>query len=267
MCGIFGFALKNAVNVHEAVNLLEILEREKSEKEKNPLGGYGAGVAFLALNGEVKVSKAGKTSSSPARKLYELVENEPTRVLIGHVRFPIPEFMQTSGFKETAQPYLARCLSPNLTVVSVHNGKVANYKQLKEKLKHRHFFESEKVEFIDSEIIPHLFEELTLEKPSANKDNALAHLFSELKGGGNTAAILQLNSSNKLLHLFHKGKTRGLTVWTNDHGEIIFCSRENVVQKTLFGTLIAKEGFRKIFGAGFREDKAWKHSFRIEGFL
>ena len=264
MCGIFGFALHKPVRVHETIELLKVLERHQIEGEKYPLGGYGAGIAFLTSKGEVKVVKVGKVAGSPSEKLYEMVSEDSTRVLIGHVRFPSPEFMHTSVFKETTQPYVTKCFS-DLTVISAHNGKVANFKQLREKLKFNHIFESEKVEFIDSEVIPHLFEEQIVRNSSA--ENALDTLFTAIKGN-NTAALLQLSGSEEgFLHLFHKGETRGLTVWTNKQGEILFCSRKAVAKETSFRPLLLERNFNTMFSVAYHEPTFWKHSFCIKAFM
>lgn len=260
MCGIFGFALRRPVRVYTVIELLKILEQHQVEGEKFPLGGYGAGIAFLTLKGEVKAAKVGRIVASPSERLYKMISDESARILIGHVRFPSREFMQTSVFKETSQPYVTNCVS-NLTVISAHNGKVANYKELKENLKLAHVFESEKVEFIDSEVIPHLFEELVTTKTSPEK--AFDRLFTLLEGN-NTTALLQLNGSGEgFLHLLHKGKTRGLTVWTNKQQEILFCTRKAVVEETSFERILLEGEFHEIFSAGYREPKFWRRSFQL----
>jgi|Deesub1362B_J571_1020462.scaffolds.fasta_scaffold01366_6 glucosamine 6-phosphate synthetase-like amidotransferase/phosphosugar isomerase protein len=266
MCGIFGFALRSPIEVNEAIALLEILEEDKKEDERHPVGGYGAGLAFLASNGNFSLIKVGKTTNSPSRELYKWIDDEPTRVLIAHVRFPSPKFMYTSRFKEAAQPYHTQCLSRDLTIISAHNGNVINYERLKQTLKPNHVLESEKVGFIDSEVIPHLFEELVLKISTTEK--AMESLFSALEGN-NTVAVLQLiNKVEKgFLHLIHKGKTRGLTVWTNSLGEVIFCSRKTVVNKTSFKTLISKGSFQEIFYVDNKETRFWKRSFRLQPFI
>lgn len=224
MCGIFGFALAKPVSLKKVFGLLEKLEVHQYPQEPKPVGGYGAGVAILLNDGSVLFEKVGKVSSSPVRQLAEIVNAkiDEASVLLGHVRMPSPEFMKTAKFKETAQPYVAE-LDPNLTVVSVHNGKVENYKELREKLGEEHVFESEKVELVDSEVIPHYFTELLNELEDA--DEALYTLFCSLQGS-NAIAMLQVDEENTFLHLLHRGKTRGLTVWANERNEVVFCSRK-----------------------------------------
>ena len=88
-------------------------------------------------------------------------------VLIGHVRYPSPGNMKNVEAKETAQPYIGS-FEPNLTVASAHAGQVENYQELKAKLK-AHTFESERLGFIDSEIIPHYFAELFSAQADSDK--------------------------------------------------------------------------------------------------
>jgi glucosamine 6-phosphate synthetase-like amidotransferase/phosphosugar isomerase protein len=169
------------------------------------------------------LDKVGKVEGSPIGYLSKTIDVSEASVLIGHVRMPSPQFMRTTRFKETAQPYLARCY-PNLKVVSAHNGNFLNYKKIREKLSDVHTFESEEIELIDSEVIPHFFEELLKEKKEA--DEALAAVFSALEGP-NAVSLLQIGQECVFLHFIHKGKTRGLTIWTNKQNEVIFAPEKN----------------------------------------
>ena len=260
MCGIFGFALKKPVPLAEVFKLLEKLEVHQYPQEPRPVGGYGAGVAILLNDGNVFFEKVGKVNNSPVRHLAKIVNEEidEASVLIGHVRMPSPEFMESAKFKETAQPYVVE-LEPNLTVVSVHNGKVENYKELREKLGKEHVLESERVELIDSEVIPHYFEDLLNEMD--NIDEALYALFCALHGS-NAIAMLQINEENTFLHLIHKGKTRGLTVWTNERSEVIFCSRkEPLIQE--FNDTLVRGKFKEKVSIAWRENVGLKLSFPV----
>ena len=258
MCGIFGFALINPLSLAKVFRLLEKLEVHQYPREPKPVGGYGAGVSILSNEGNVILEKVGKIGDSPAKCLSEIVKVDEASVLVGHVRMPSPEFMETAKFKETAQPYVVE-FDPNLTIVSVHNGKVENYKELREKLGKERVFESEKVELIDSEVIPHYFEELLNEIDDIN--DALYTLFCALKGS-NTIAMLQIDEENTFLHLIHKGKTRGLTVWTNERNEVIFCSRkEPLIQE--FNNTLVKGKFKEKVSIAWREDVGLKLSFPV----
>ncbi len=163
MCGIFGFTLMKPIPLVKVFKVLEKLEVHQYVREPKPLGGYGAGIAILKSDRNIVLKKVGKVDGSPARYLSKIVDVAEASVLVGHVRMPSPWFMKTASFKETAQPYVA-CCHPDLKVVSVHNGNFVNYKGAREKLSKVHTFESEKIELIDSEVIPHFFEELLKEK-------------------------------------------------------------------------------------------------------
>lgn len=227
MCGIFGFVLKKPIETAKALRVLQKLEKHQYPNEPKPVGGYGAGIAAFTSSGTVLLEKVGKVNGSPAEQLSKMCRLSSASVLLGHVRMPSPWFMKTAQFRETAQPYLAQCLS-RFKIISVHNGNVTNYKAVREKLGEKHVLESEKVELIDSEVIPHLFEELLTER--SNCQEALDAFYSIIEGS-NTAALLQIEDNRFLLHLIHKGKTRGLTVWRNDEGELVFCSRKEPLKE------------------------------------
>ena len=260
MCGIFGFTLTKPIPLARVFGLLEKLEVHQYPQELKPVGGYGAGVAILLNDESVLFEKVGKINNSPVRHLAKIVDAKVSEasVLVSHVRMPSPEFMESANFKETAQPYVVE-LDPNLTIVSVHNGKVENYKELREKLGKEHVFESEKVELIDSEVIPHYFEELLNEIDDI--DETLYILFCALKGS-NAIAMLQTDEENTFLHLIHKGKTRGLTVWTNERNEVIFCSRKEPLIEEFNNTLVRGK-FKEKVSIAWREDVGLKLSFPV----
>jgi glucosamine 6-phosphate synthetase-like amidotransferase/phosphosugar isomerase protein len=236
MCGIFGFVLKKPLSMNKVFAVLEKLEISQYPGEKLPVGGYGAGIAVMLDDGGVISEKVGKNADSPAGQLAQIMKPRisQARVLIGHVRHPSLEFMDTVKFKEAAQPYVEN-FEPELTIVSAHNGRVENYMVLKAKLK-AHVFESEKIRLIDSEVIPHYFGALLNETEDASQ--AAHKLLDSLKGKTvGSIALLQLDSENQILHLLHKGWSRGLTIWANDKGEVIFCTRPEPVLEELKETL------------------------------
>jgi glucosamine 6-phosphate synthetase-like amidotransferase/phosphosugar isomerase protein len=249
MCGIFGFTMKKPVSVAKVFKTLQKLEVHQLPQEARPVGGYGAGVAVVLEDGSVLTRKVGKVGSSPVQDLIKEVEVKEASVLLGHVRMPSPQFMETAKFKETAQPYVVE-RDPNLTVVSVHNGNMENYKEIRTKLGAAHVFESEKHQLIDSEVIPHYFEEVLSEEADAR--TALYAFFCSLRGS-NSIAMLQIGKNDVFLHLIHKGKTRGLTVWTNQKDEVMFCSRPTPVIEE-FGNMLAKEKFEQKISIPYRED-------------
>ena len=259
MCGIFGFALKNPVYTPLIFNILHKLEVSQYPGETKPVGGYGAGVAVMLNDSSIILEKVGKVAGSPVAHLAKIMKPKlsDVSVLISHVRYPSPEFREAAQFKETAQPYVGQ-FEPELTIASAHNGKVENYMELKERMK-GHVFESEKTGFVDSEVIPHYFSELINE--TENTDEALYKLFCTLKGS-NAISMFHIDKENAFLHLVHKGKTRGLTVWENDNNEVIFCSRPEPVMEE-FERLLARDRFKQKLLIKWNEDAGAKLSFPI----
>jgi len=258
MCGIFGFALTISVPMIKVFKVLEKLEVHQYPQEPRPVGGYGAGVAILKEDGSFVFEKVGKVGDSPIRCLSEIVKINEASVLVGHVRMPSPEFMETARFKETAQPYVVQ-RDPKFIIASVHNGKVENYKDLRAKLGESHVFESEKFELIDSEVIPHIFEEMLNEK--LDTDEALYALFCVLQGSS-AIALLQVSEENVFLNFLHKGKTRGLTIWMNERKELIFCSRKEPLIEE-FGNILNKGKFKEEISIAYREDVGLKLSYPL----
>jgi glucosamine 6-phosphate synthetase-like amidotransferase/phosphosugar isomerase protein len=261
MCGIFGFALRKPLPLTRVFRILKKLETHKYPQEKTTLGGFGAGIAILLSDGSVFSEKVGKISNSPVASLAEIVK--PTirqaSVLLAHVRMPSPEFMKTAQFKETAQPYVVE-FDPNLTIISVHNGKMENYKEIRAGLGKAHVFESERYELIDSEVIPHYFEEILEEEEDAEK--ALNSLYSTMQGR-NALGMLQITEENNLLHFIHKEKTRGLTIWTNSQGEVIFSSRKEPL-KGEFDEMLVRGCFYEKVSIAYSEDANTKLTFPID---
>jgi glucosamine 6-phosphate synthetase-like amidotransferase/phosphosugar isomerase protein len=259
MCGIFGFALTRCVDMVRVFKVLEKLEMHRYPSEQRPVGGYGAGVAVLEDDGEILLEKVGSVNGSPAKRLSEIVRINEASVLVGHVRMPSPRFMTTTRFRETTQPYLA-CCYPDLQVVSAHNGNFTNYMEVREKLGGTHTFESEKIELIDSEVIPHFFEEL-LKKKVKIKD-ALDTLFSTLQGP-NAVSFLQTGKKGMFLHFIHKGKTRGLTVWMNEQDEVVFCSRREPLMEQ-FDVVLTEGRFKERVSIPCGEDRNLKLSLPLK---
>jgi len=261
VCGIFGFMMKKPVSMAKVVKILQKLETSKYSDEQLPVGGYGAGVAVLLDDGGVRSEKVGKDGDSPVTDLSAVLKTRLTeaKVLIGHVRHPSLEFMDTVRFKEAAQPYVEN-FDPELTIVSAHNGRVENYLELKAKLK-GHTFESDKVRLIDSEVVPHYFGALL--NQTENAGQALHQLLDSLKGKTvGSIALLQLDEENQVLHLLHKGWSRGLTVWANNKGEVVFCTRPEPVMEELEETL-SRGGFKEKVVIKPREEAEVRLSFPV----
>lgn len=257
MCGIFGFVLKKPLSMKVILEILKRLEASQYPDETQPVGGYGAGMAVMLSDGNVIAEKVGKTSDSPTAALADIVKEKlaEASVLVGHVRFPSSEFMGNVSHKEAAQPYVEN-FEGGITIVGAHNGLVENYKELRDKIM-GHVFESERVGFVDSEVVPHYFGELLNELESTGE--AVYELFSSLKGN-NVVALLQIDEENAFVHLIHKGTSRGLIVWTNEKGELIFSSRPEPVEEEL-KELLAVNKFRRKIVINSMEDVGLTLSF------
>lgn len=258
MCGIFGFILNKPVPMYTVFQILKKLEVSQYPDETVPVGGYGAGVAVMLKDGNIIAEKVGKTAeTSPVAELAKAMTGRlvEASVLLGHVRFPSDELMGTVKFREATQPYVEN-FEPELTIVSVHNGRVQNFAKLKAKLA-KHIFESNKIGLVDSEVIPHYFGKMLNEAESV--DAAVYELWCALKGS-NTVALLQLDYENAFLHLIHKGKTNGLVIWTNNRDEVIFCSRREPVEEEL-KMLLAIGKFKEKVSIKHEEDVGLKLSF------
>lgn len=249
MCGIFGFILNKPISMKKVFEAMKKLEISKYPYENLPLGGYGAGVAIMMPDGDVRTEKVGKNAESPAAELERIVKNacvmnaelDSAKVLLGHVRNPSAENMHTVKYKEAAQPFVGH-FEQQLTVVSVHNGNLENWKKLKSELK-KHVFETEKIGFIDSEVIPHYFGEILLQQEDANE---AAYQFLNLLKGSNAVGLLQIDEENAFLHLIYRGTARGLAVWANDRGEVVFCSRPEPVEEAFESMLLSGKFSQKI---------------------
>jgi len=260
MCGVFGFALRRPLSMVKVFGVLQKLEVHKYQEEPRPVGGYGAGIAYLRDDGSIMLEKVGAVPDSPAKRLSEIVQVNDASVLVGHVRMPSPKFMQSAKFRETTQPFLGTC-SPDLTVVSAHNGKVANYEAIRKRLDGSHFLESEKkVELIDSEVIPHFFEDLLKQRETVK--DAVDALFSGIEGSS-TISLLQVERERMLLHFVHKGKTRGLTVWTNRQNEVIFSSRKEPLMNE-FKEIFEQGEFKETISIPYSKDESVKASLALK---
>jgi len=231
MCGIFGYLGGQPLSINLTLKVLQALEIDKLPVDKSPVGGHGAGVVAIH-NNEIYYYKVGG-NGSPAKNLEGIVLNEcpikEAKIIIGHVRRASSQFRHTVKHKECTQPYIANC-TDKFKVISVHNGFLRNYKEIKAKFILNHTYESEKIELIDSEVYPHLLEELISE--GVEESNLAQEIFSRIEGN-NTAALLLLKDEKPKLIVIHKGATRGLYIWRNKRGDIIFSSRSHLVNNVL----------------------------------
>jgi glucosamine 6-phosphate synthetase-like amidotransferase/phosphosugar isomerase protein len=246
MCGIFAYMGHQPIPITKAIQVLKILENEQEPGEPTPVGGHGAGIAYLTPENKFTLFKVGKArKSSPIHDLKQQLRNPAktqSQVILGHVRRASPEFTDTIQHAECTQPYKPHCTHPALNLVSAHNGYLENYQQLKTQLKHKHHFESEPTKLIDSEIIPHLYEEQLAETQNPIK---AAHTLHEKTQGRNTIIILHTNADQANLEVIQKAKTRGLTIWTNPDNSVLLCSREKPAQTT-FNKLLKEKNYQRI---------------------
>jgi glucosamine 6-phosphate synthetase-like amidotransferase/phosphosugar isomerase protein len=254
MCGIFGFALRKPMSMGMVSEVLRRLEVHQYPGESKPVGGYGAGLAVMEYDGKVVWEKVGFAGDSPAEHLSKIVKVSEASMLIGHVRMPSPEFISTARFRETAQPYVIE--RDGFALASVHNGKIENYVKLRSGVRGGHVFESERIGLIDSEVVPHVFSDYLAESQDA--DAALYRLLGVLEGSA-AIALLQVGQEERFLHFVHKGKTRGLTLWVNSSGEVVFCSRKESLLE-VFGDLLRQGEFREKVSIAWREDAGLKLS-------
>jgi len=262
MCGIFGYFCRRQVSMQRVLKLLQILEdhQYKDQGEKKPVGGHGTGVCFLDKSGIMVVHKVGKTNSSPVKdlSLVKQVSQTKSRVVLGHVRYASPSLIDTVRYAAAAQPYRVNCLGMS-EVICVHNGKVRNYEKIRKGVLKEHCFQSEQVMLVDSEVIPHLFEEhlhMYNDEVEARK-----RTFEAVKGN-NTAVVLTRLEGKLRLHILQKGSTRGMHVWKNDKGEILLCSRPEPLQQ-VFGEILAAGHFRKVVSIEWNEDKEVQQTYEI----
>ena len=246
----------------KVLKLLQILEKHRFEEldEENPVGGHGAGVCFRNSAGKLMMYKVGKTNSSPAKdlSLKNEVSKTSSRIVLGHVRHASSDFMDTIEYPESTQPYKINCLGLS-QIVCAHNGKVRNYAAIRSGLSKEHYFQSDKVKLVDSEVIPHLFEE-NLKKYGGETEASKRTL--ESLEGNNAVILLSSNEEKRVLHILHKGRNRGMHVWRNDKQEIILCSREKPLQQ-VFGRFLKNGGFEKVLSIEWREKKEIQQSYKI----
>lgn len=257
MCGIFGFALSKPLKVSLAMKVLMLLETHQYSNEKSPVGGHGAGAYFVDSAEKEVFLKFGKTNGSPARALAKrILEKKPrTKLFISHVRWASPIFRNTIAFKECTQPYITTC-SRDMKVISAHNGFMENYWEIRAALRLRHKFESIKTgTLIDSEVLPHFFEEMMQNKmDGATAADSISTILEGQKGNTVSMLLSRKNKTENRLIFIHHGKTRGMTIWTNPNCEVIFSSRKAPVRQVL-NEFLKAHNFKEKISVAWREQK------------
>lgn len=257
MCGIFGYFSNRPVSTERCIQLLRILELSQYEGEVNPIGGHGAGICFLDDSGNTVMQKA----ACSARDLL-VTEGANARAILGHVRRASKDFFYTIGHPEATQPYNINC-SRHFEVVSAHNGMVRNYKEIRRNLSKYHSFQSEcVVGLVDSEVIPHLFEEKL--NGCSDEIEAAKYLLETLEGD-NALALLSKRNGKRTLHILHRGRTRGMHIWKNKEGNILLCSRKEPVLR-VFKQTLENENYKKALSIEWKEKGEACLSFDLSAF-
>jgi len=260
MCGIFGYFFQNPLRLDSALDVLGKLETSKLEVESSPVGGHGAGLAVMR-EGRLEVLKTGKIDGSPVADLRKLVEERwiqqgisSSSLIMGHVRRASQEFEETIPFSEAAQPYLTECLE-GTQIVSLHNGTLTNYRELVDSFSLSHRWESLPERLIDSEVFPHLLEEVLTSQPEVEK--SVEVLWERIVGEGNALALLVKREGRLWLSFLYKGKARGLVIWQSEKGGIIFSSRRSPVLQYL-KPLMDLWGFKETLFVPPKETRFYK---------
>jgi glucosamine 6-phosphate synthetase-like amidotransferase/phosphosugar isomerase protein len=237
MCGLFGYFGKTAISSSAVMDILADMEKAQLPIEKTPVGGDGAGIALL--KDPVQCIKFGFRDESPVKLLRSAIPEQKISQVLGHVRKASPDFKETVGNPECTQPYSLTCPGSH-KLVSMHNGMFSNYENIYGSLKKEHNFESKSFMIIDSEVIPHYFEELL--EAHRHVEAAVTALYDTFEGPGNALAMWLRKKDNEYLILLYKGKARGLYVWESPDGDILFTSRREPVEDHL-GWLIKEQAF------------------------
>src|SRR3989337_3434450 len=106
MCGIFAYLGHTPLSVLKVLKLLNVLESDQEPNEKTPVGGHGAGIAYLSKRNEFIIAKIGKNKHSPVKDLTSRLRatTSSSSFILGHVRRASPQFKDTIECKEFAQP-------------------------------------------------------------------------------------------------------------------------------------------------------------------
>uniref|UniRef100_A0A7V3ZX17 Glutamine amidotransferase type-2 domain-containing protein n=1 Tax=candidate division WOR-3 bacterium TaxID=2052148 RepID=A0A7V3ZX17_UNCW3 len=255
-CGIFGYVGRSKVKLSNIKSLLKELENLKEEVDNSPLGGHGAGYFHLSDGLVVYHNRVGYYENrSPVDVLFELGEFSPddeVNFFAGHVRRASDEFSKIEDLDELhAQPFIH--VGRKYRVIGIHNGFLRNYKELAEKFKIEEYF-------TDSDVLTRVFLNILEKKDDISE--SCEELFSSVEGG-NTAVFLVERRDNYWLVILHTGKTRGLVIYENTLGEILFCSRRGPLLKH-FGNLISNRNFFESVYIPPKEQNLFINWWRIE---
>jgi len=237
MCGIIAYLGEKELPIAFFLDAMEKMEVLEEEVDRDPLGGHGAGILYISEDGGVileKVGHTGKDNDRPAVRLRNELDKKglldaKSDVILAHVRRAASQNKHRTRDKRYSQPYITECIKGRKIAV-IHNGYVANYRELARDFELPHVFESEDGPddfIIDSEILPHLYEELIARGDDPLKMLSLTGFNNE---GGNTFFVLDIDGRRS--YLFHQGKTRGLFLFRGRDG-FLLASRLRPVEEIL----------------------------------
>jgi glucosamine 6-phosphate synthetase-like amidotransferase/phosphosugar isomerase protein len=261
VCGIVGYIGRERLSAGALLACMQRLQVDREKWERTPVGGHGAGIAAWTPTGEVAVLKVGGTGDPVGALTEEIKRAAPwlpdrgSGILLGHVRRASPRFQASVPYRAAAQPYVASCRH-GLQVIGIHNGFASNYRTL---LRQRHVLESVDLGPIDSETLPHLVEELLI---GGSDLPVVAEEVGRRITGGNSAFFLIRRRGAAWAIAVHRGKTRGLAVWENSAGEVVFVSRPGCLGPELSG-LLDRGGFRDVFRVGRRETARFARAWHV----
>jgi glucosamine--fructose-6-phosphate aminotransferase (isomerizing) len=175
MCGIFGCIMTNgnvAPVIHAALKRLEYR-------------GYDS-VGIATLNNGVVTIKKDQGKIDDVHKILNL-NDMPGNIGIGHTRWAT----HGAPLKVNAHPHID-CKGE---IIVVHNGIIENYAELKTELENQgHDFVSK----TDTEVIPHLIEEVYKKNPSATLTSVVQEVIKKL-GGSYALAVISTKEPNKII--------------------------------------------------------------------
>jgi len=252
-CGIIGYAGIDPLRLEIFKRIMADLEILQEKNERSPLGGHGAGL-FLVENGKELILRAGADKEkSPVKKVFEKLHeysSERTRLFLGHVRRASKEYEDKLS-EEFAHPFMA--MEKEVEIVGIHNGFLSNHAELQKRYKIEDAL-------IDSDVLCKVLLKVILRHRKI--EHAIQEYF-EIIEGNNTAAFYIKKGHEMWLLLLHTGATRGLVVYENEKGSMIFCSREQPVKKYL-GEYLQKNNFNITFRIGIKEHAHFINWWRIE---
>lgn len=255
-CGIFGYIGQEGLPKDKIFNLLLEMESLKEEIDSSPLGGHGAGYVSLSEGLVPFFNKVGFFKDESSVKMLfdfdELRDADSFKFFIGHVRRASDEFSSPDDLDELhAHPFVHT--GKHYRVYGVHNGFLQNYKELAQRINLKEYF-------TDSDVLTQYF--LHLLDTEKDISSACEKLFATIEGN-NTALFLIEGKEDFFVVLLHLGKTRGLVLYENEHGEFFICSRKSLLERH-FADFLEKNGFFETLHIKPKEHNLFINWWRVE---